>query len=263
MYQKSKALQFLKLSKSFLKKKYTTYIFEYVNPDNLIPIKKSKPKEYLNSLKNAVKSFTFSKQNLIKRSKFIDHVIFYYKFRFISYIDGTFSIEKKMKHDLKYKSISLENLYPLENLGFQISPNHFLNFAVNSYKTIHIIFKSAEIRLFLTESYLGIHIQACKTTCYVSRNKNYFVRYFEMNDSFTVYHIPTGTGFLFQGFDWKEILMNPGEDLDYEFFVQNGKLLTSCHHPKIQRMISQNKINNNNINFNEMNEICLLTLPFY
>jgi len=78
-YQKSKSpiiqKQFFKISKTFFKKTlHHKMIFEFtINSENLSPTKQTK---FLNS---------FLKPRPIQFSNFINHIMFYHEFRFISY----------------------------------------------------------------------------------------------------------------------------------------------------------------------------------
>jgi hypothetical protein len=239
-YQKSKSLilqkQFLKISKTFSKKTlHGEIIFEFINFENLSPTKQTK--------------FFIFFAKPIKFSNFINHVMIYHKFRFISYIDGSFSIELKNENSKHYIPSTVKNLLIpknchklLENPSFfnilKTSSKQFLNFALDRERSLYILFKNAQI----TISEQIVLIDSGSATYFVSLDKTYVVRFFDSN--FFVYHIPTGKGFSFKGISkWKEILMNSSAKLDFEFFMQYGEFLPSCHHPNLKQMIFENTIN--------------------
>jgi len=207
-YQKSKSLilqkQFLKISKTFTKKAlYDEIIFEFVIDEEISPTKQT----------NFFISFLKSKP--IKFSNFINHVIIYHEFRFISYIDESFSIEMKDENKKQYIPITIENLFHTfrfvpnnkdELLKFlrlsnflKSSSKQFLNFALDKEHKIYILFKSAQISI-LDQS---VSIYSGNISYFVSSDKTYVVRFFD--SKFFVYHIPTGKGFLFKNLSrWKE-----------------------------------------------------------
>jgi len=131
-YEKSKSSilqkQFLKFSKTFSKKTLNDEdIFEFTEEN----ISSTKQTNCFN--------FFWKPEEPIKFSNFIDHVMIYYEFRLISYIDGSFSIEIKNKNATHYISSTVQHLLIPQNklksldvLHFlKTSSKQFLNFALD------------------------------------------------------------------------------------------------------------------------------------
>merc|ERR1712034_214582 len=247
-YQKSKSLilqkQFLKISKTFSKKTlHHEKVFEFttgINSENLSPTKETK---FLNSL---------LKSKLIKFSNFINHVMIYHEFRFISYIDGSFSIETKIENTKHYVPISctIQTLTSRHKQAQCFTKNQdFLKFLRNASKQFLNISLEKDPRLFMLFeneqiSFLDYSISInSNNTYFVSFDKTYVVRFFDSN--FFAYHIPTGRGYKFNWLSWK-LLINP-RAFDFKPVTKIGEFLPSCHpHPKVKQMIFE-KIKNSEI----------------
>jgi len=196
-YQKSKSStlqkQFLKISKIFLKKTLDhKLIFEF----SISPTKETK---FFNS---------FLKTKPIKFSNFINHILIYHEFRFISYIDESFSIEQKIKHTNDYNPIAnIQNLpAPVNKLNELKNPyfvrfvkdfsKFILNLALERDHRLYTLFKNAQISIL---DY-SLAIDSENTTYFVSLDKTYVVRF--TGPMFFFYHIPTGQGYSDSWLSW-------------------------------------------------------------
>jgi hypothetical protein len=243
-YQKSKSSilqkQFLKISKTFFKKTLDhKMIFEFsINSENLSPTKETK---IFNS---------FLKPKPIQFSNFINHVMIYHEFRFISYIDESFSIEQKIKNTKIYKPMTnIQNLpVPLNKLDELSNNSHFsdclrlfskffLNLAFERDHQLYTLFKNRQIS---TLDY-SIAIDSDNTTYFVSLDKTYVVRF--TGPIFFFYHIPSGKGYSYSWLSWY-LYTNPKEIFSYATVTQIGEFLPSCHHPKVKQINFEKKIKN-------------------
>jgi len=242
-YQKSKSStlqkQFLKISKNFFKKILGhKMVFEFsINSEKLSPTKETK---FFNS---------FLKPNPIKFSNFINHVMIYHEFRFISYIDESFSIEQKVKNTKNYKSMTnipnlpvpVNKLDELKNPYFVRFVRDFSKFVLNLALVrdgrLYTLFKNAQISVL---DY-SIAINSENTTYFVSWDKTCVVRF--TGPMFFFYHIPTGQGYSDSWLSWFGFT-NPKNILGSEPVTQFGEFLPSYHHPKIKQIIFEKKIKN-------------------
>jgi hypothetical protein len=238
-YQKSKSSilqkQFLKISRTFFKKTlHDKIIFEFT----LSPTKEIK---FLNF---------FLKTNPIQFSNFINHVLIYHEFRFISYYDGSFSIEQKINNAKNYELITLQNLSDSEKY-YEVQKPHiknilrnaskqFLNFALDKAPQLYMLFKNAQISILNYK----ISIESENNTYFVSLDKTYVIRFF--NSNFFVYHIPMGIKFSFECISWSYSIAP-----DFETLPEFGIFLPSCHNPKMKQIILKKKIKNGKVSEQE------------
>jgi len=214
-------------------------VFEFstINSENLSPTKQTK---FLNS---------FLKSKPIKFSNFINHIMVYHEFRFISYIDESFSIEKKLNNTKQqhYTPITIQNMPASENKRELDKHRNFLNFLTNVSKEfvnfalerdhrLNMLFKNAQI----SELKYTVTIDSENSgTYFISLDKNYLIRF--CAPKFFVYHIPTGKGYSFSWISWG-IFIDPRKKFEFQTFTEQGEFLPSCIHPRIKQMIFENKI---------------------
>jgi len=173
--------------------------------------------------------------------KFVKHVIQTPKYRIVSHIDGFFSIEQKLQNQKQYLIVSTTNLIFqfcgdlnlidinfIKLLNFRFSSKHFMTSILNHKHYIFMIFQGGQI--FLCGKTGKAHICVFKAkSCtpaishFISREKTYFMSYFEKKNNFVVYHISSGEIFCFENSKLKSILLNPNSKLDYNFLKNNGK----------------------------------------
>jgi len=215
-------------------------IFEFtLNSDNLSPTKETK---FLNF---------FLKPKAIQFSNFINHVMIYHEFRFISYIDGSFSIEQKI-NTKRYKVITIQKVPITENkrelqkphiLNFlKNASKQFLNFALEEDEKLYMLFKNAQISILDYR----ISIDSKNTPYFVSSDKTYVVRFF--GKYIYLYDILTGKEYTFTSIFW-DLKLDPRIQFDFKTITQIGEFLPSCHHPKVKQTIFKKKIKNNVVNF--------------
>jgi len=242
-YQKSKSpilhKQFLKISKTFsMKTLQHKLIFEFtINSENLSPTK-----------------YYFFKPKPIQFSNFIQHVMIYHEFRFISYIDESFSIENKLKNTKQYMPITFENS-PIaetnENPHFVTFlgnfTNHFLYFAIQMNDRLRTLFINEKISLLDYR----FSINPEETTYFVSLDKTCVIRFLAPNIFF--HHIPTGKVYKAGHVAWELFVnINVIKKLKFEPLKHFGEFLPSCYHPKVKQTIFEKKTKNG-----EQDKVCI------
>jgi hypothetical protein len=172
----------------------------------------------------------------ISLPKFVEHVIQTPKFRVVSHIDGFFSIEQKLKNHKQYSIMSLNHLFSpgnfnstdLKLLNLIFSPKNFITSILNHQNYIFMIFQAGQISMCGKTG--TMHICVFKVTnCtraishFISKDKTYFMSYFEKGNNYVVYHISSGEIFCFENTSLKSTLLNLNSKLDYNFLKNNGK----------------------------------------
>jgi len=167
--------------------------------------------------------------------KFVDHVIQTPKFRIVSHIDGVFSIEQKLENQKQYSNVSIQYLSSqryeeynstdrsfIKLLNLIFSSKHFIASILNHQNYIFMIFHAGQISICGKTGKISICLQRT-TNHFISRNVTYFMAFFETNNNFAIYHLPSGEIFYFQNSCLKSILLNPNSKVDYDFLKNNGK----------------------------------------
>jgi len=176
----------------------------------------------------------------ISLPKFVEHVIQTPQLRFVSHIDGFFSIEQKLQNEKQYTIMSIQTLFfkncktsntsdsnttKLLNLIF--SSKHFITSILNQQDYISIIFQAGEILICgkTGKARMSCYNDESKTIFhFLPENKSYFMYIFEISNTFVVYHISSGELFYFDNYSsLKSIFLNPNSIVDYDFFKNNAK----------------------------------------
>jgi len=200
----------------------------------------------------------FLKPKPFQFSNFINHVMIYHDFRFISYVDGSFSIEQKINNTNHYKPLTTQNL-TLSERNYVLQKPHVKNILVNVSKQflmlalardhkLYMLFKNAQI----SSLDYSVSIDSENTVYFISLDKTYVVRFFA--SIFFVYHIPTGNVFATTRLSW-QISTNPRMQFDFNPVTQIGEFLPSCHHLKVKQVIFEKNIKNNVVS--EQNNISI------
>jgi len=222
----------------------------------------------------------FRTPKTISFPKFVEHAIQTPKFRIVSHIDGSITIEQKCLTLNQYSTVTIQdlllfikpckvsceqfnsnnrNLIKFLNLIF--SSKYFITSILNDENYISIIFQAGEISLYgktgKTRMYYKCNQSVQSLSHFIPRNKTYFISFFETSDAFIVYHISSRELFSFENSSLKSIVLNPNSKLDYNFFKKNGKFsgfLNPKHFVSLQ-MISQSVTIYPNVVDEMLNEI--------
>jgi len=149
-----------------------------------------------------------------------------------------FLFEQKLKNQTQYSLVSIQYLYSqrcgdfnstdlnfVKLLNLIFSSKHFIISILDHQNYIFMIFEFGEIYICGKTGKTRMCFQSTNlrtVSHFISRNKTYFMFYFEIRNNFAVYHIPSGEIFIFENSSLKSILLNPNSELDYNFFKNNG-----------------------------------------
>jgi len=181
----------------------------------------------------------FRTPKTISLPKFVKHAIQTPKFRIVSHIDGSITIEQKCLILNQYSTVTIQdllfsrhcknfnsNISLIKFFNLIFSSKYFITSILNDESYISIIFQAGEIFLCGKTGKTKIFYKCNEfksRSYFISRNTTYIISFLETSDDFVVYHISSRELFSCENSSLKSIVLNPNSKLDYNFFKKNGK----------------------------------------